>query len=265
METHRYPTVIVETEGAIARVVLNRPDRRNSIAGSMLKDLNAALERVAGDAAIRVVVLTGAGRDFCPGADLDVTAGNGDAGDSSSDRIGEDDFRMARLLHEMPAVTIAAVNGACAGAGLGWAAACDMRVAARSARFNTAFLDVGVAGDMGGPWTLSRIVGPSKMRELCLLPGKFDAAEAERIGLVSRVWPDESFADEVKALAERLAGAAPLALRTLKANFLTAERAGLADYLAIESQRHMALFRTEDTNEAFKAIVEKRKPRFVGR
>jgi 2-(1,2-epoxy-1,2-dihydrophenyl)acetyl-CoA isomerase len=265
MVQHAYETVHYESDGAIATVTLNRPTRRNSIAGSMLKDLNHALERAIADEGVRVLVLTGAGRDFCPGADLDATAGNSDAGESSANRIGEDDFRMSRLLHEMPAVTIAAVNGACAGAGLGWAAACDMRVAADSARFNTAFLDVGVAGDMGGPWTLSRIVGPAKMRELYLLPGKFDAAEALRIGLVSRVWPEASFRDEVKALAERIASAAPLALRTLKANFLTSERASLADYLAIESQRHMGLFRTEDTKEAFRAIVEKRKPRYVGR
>ncbi len=87
----------------------------------------------------------------------------------------------------MPAVTIAAISGACAGAGFGWACACDLRVASQTARFNTAFLDVGVAGDMGGPWTLPRIVGAAKARELYFLPGKFDAAEALRIGLVSRV------------------------------------------------------------------------------
>lgn len=265
MASHAYETVLYEAAGPIATVTLNRPTRRNSIAGSMLQDLNHALEHAAADPAVRVLVLTGAGRDFCPGADLDATAGSSDAGESSANRIGEDDFRMTRLLHEMPAVTIAAVNGACAGAGMGWAAACDLRVAAESARFNTAFLDVGVAGDMGGPWTLSRILGPAKARELYLLPGKFDAAEALRIGLVSRVWADADFAAEARALAERLAGAAPLALRMLKANFLTAERSSLADYLAIESQRHMGLFRTEDTKEAFKAIVEKRKPRYVGR
>lgn len=257
-------TVLYASAEGIATVTLNRPTRRNSIVGAMLRDLNRALETAAADPDVRVLVLTGAGRDFCPGADLDATAADG-ASAPDEPRIGENDFRMVRLLHEMPAVTIAAVNGACAGAGFGWACACDVRVAARSAKFNTAFLDVGVAGDMGGPWTLSHIVGPAKARELYLFPGKFDAEEAARIGLVSRVVDDGAFAAEVRAMAERLASKAPLALKALKANFLAAERMTFADYLALESQRHMHLFTTEDTREAFKAVVEKRPPRFRGR
>src|ERR1019366_3969776 len=114
-------------------------------------------------------------------------------------------------------VLSAAVNGACAGAGLGWALACDFRFAAESARFNVAFLDVGVAGDMGGPWSLSRIVGSARARELYFLPGKFDAAEALRIGLVTRVFPDDRFQEEVDAIVNRLTDCAPIALRTLKA------------------------------------------------
>ena len=103
----------------------------------------------------------------------------------------------------MPAVTIAAINGACAGAGFGWACACDFRFATASARFNTAFLEVGIAGDMGGPWTLARIVGPAVARELYMLPTKIDAAEALRIGLVSRVFDDDVFLDEVAAIVGR--------------------------------------------------------------
>jgi len=168
------------------------------------------------------------------------------------------------LLHAMPAVTIAAINGACAGAALGWACACDFRFAAASARFNTAFLDVGVAGDMGGPWTLARIVGPARARELYFFPDKFDAEAALRIGLVSRVFPDERFRDEVGAVVERLANAAPIALSTLKANFVDAERMDFAGYVALESERHLRMFMTEDTREAFAAKVEKRAPRFRG-
>src|SRR5262249_25452259 len=160
------------------------------------------------------------------------------------------------------AVTIAAVNGACAGAGLGWALACDLRFAAASARFNTAFLEVGVAGDMGGPWTLSRIVGPGKARELYFFPDKFDADEAHRIGMVSRVFPDETFRAEVAKIVARLAEAAPIALKTLKANFVDAERMDFAGYVALETERHTRMFTTRDTREAFAAKVEKRKPRF---
>lgn len=172
---------------------------------------------------------------------------------------------MSSLLHEMRAVTIAAINGACAGAALGWACACDFRFAARSARFNTAFLDVGVAGDMGGPWTLSRIVGAARARELYFMPGKFDADEALRIGLVNRVFSDESFRAEVGAIVERLSAAAPIALRTMKSNFVEAERMDFRSYIDLETARHIPMFSTHDTREAFAAKVQKRKPRFEGR
>ncbi len=165
----------------------------------------------------------------------------------------------------MPAVTIAAINGACAGAGFGWACACDLRIASETARFNTAFLSVGVAGDMGGPWTLPRLVGAAKARELYFLPGKFDAAEALRIGLVSRVSDTAAFEGDLEALTARLAAAAPLALTTMKANFLAAEKMSFADYIVLESEKHMRLFQSDDTTEAFRAFVEKRTPVFHGR
>jgi len=205
-------------------------------------------------------VLTGAGKTFCPGADLQMVASDSDDEPSSTD-----DFRVPVLLHTMPAVTIAAINGACAGAGLGWALGCDLRYAAPSARFNTAFLDVGVAGDMGGPWSLPRIVGAAKARELYFMPDKFDAQEALRIGLVSRVFPDETFRKEVGAIVNRIAEAAPIALRTMKAHFVEAERMDFASYIELESAHHLPMFSTHDTREAFAAKVEKRKPRFIGR
>ena len=132
-------------------------------------------------------------------------------------------------------------------------------------RFNTAFLDVGVAGDMGGPWTLPRLLGAAKARELYFLPGKFDADEALRIGLVSQVVDDEAFPAAVGALVERLAAAAPAGLRTMKQNFSDAERMDLAAFVDLESERHLRLFRLHDTREAFLAKVEKRPPRFEGR
>ena len=169
------------------------------------------------------------------------------------------------MLHEMPAVTIAAINGAAAGAGFGWACACDLRFAARSAIFNTAFLDVAVAGDMAGPWTLPHLVGAAKARELYFLPGKFDASEAERIGLVARVFDDERLEAEIDLVANRLAEAAPLALAGMKQNFLDGERLPLADYIDVETARHQAITDSEDTKEAFAAFVEKRTPSFKGR
>jgi 2-(1,2-epoxy-1,2-dihydrophenyl)acetyl-CoA isomerase len=118
---------------------------------------------------------------------------------------------------------------------------------------------------MGGPWSLPRIIGAARARELYFLPGRFDAEEALRIGLVSRVFPDEHFREEVSAIVARLAESAPIALRTMKSNFIEAERMDFASYVALETERHLPMFTTEDTREAFAAKVEKREPRFRGR
>ncbi len=258
-------TVKVSRDGAVATVVLNRPAHRNAIGGAMMAELHAAISALAADPGVRVLVLRGEGADFCPGADVKHYGGGGGstAGRAAWSPVTE--FQVPVMLHEMPAVTIAAINGACAGAGFGWACACDLRIASDTARFNSAFLDVGVAGDMGGPWTLPRILGAAKARELYFLPGKFDALEALRIGLVSKVSAATEFESDLAALTARLARAAPLALAAMKANFLAAEKMGLSDYVALESEKHVRLFQTEDTTEAFRAFVEKRPPVFHGR
>ena len=267
MET-KYETILVSRSGPLATVALNRPANRNSIGGPMMRELYAAIGAIASDPSVRVMVLRGEGADFCPGADVKHHGADPAKSDARPERPGWSstaEFNISVMLHEMPAVTIAAIRGACAGAGFGWACACDLRIASETARFNNAFLDVGVAGDMGGPWTLPRIVGAAKARELCFFPGKFAAGDALRIGLVSRVTPDDAFDAELKTLTDRLTRAAPLALQTLKANFLAAEKMGFADYIALESEKHVRLFQSEDTTEAFRAYVEKRPPVFRGR
>ncbi len=260
MSGKQYETILYEKSGPVATLTINRPDRLNGMTKKMLREAREALTAASDDREVRVLVLTGAGKTFCPGADLQMVASDSDDEPSSTD-----DFRVPVLLHTMPAVTIAAINGACAGAGLGWALGCDLRYAAPSARFNTAFLDVGVAGDMGGPWSLPRIVGAAKARELYFMPDKFDAQEALRIGLVSRVFPDETFRKDVAAIVGRIAEAAPIALRTMKGHFVEAERMDFASYVELESAHHLPMFSTHDTREAFAAKVEKRKPRFIGR
>lgn len=261
MSRRSYETIRYEKDGPVATLTLNRPDRMNSMTNLMVLETAEALVGAAEDNELRVLVLTGEGRAFCPGADLQGVV----SGTTAEARLRPEDFRVPVQLRQLPAVTVAAVNGACAGAGLGWALACDLRVASRAAKFNTAFLDVGVAGDMGGPWTLGRLVGPARARELYFLPDKFDADEALRIGMVNRVADDADFRGEVERVVERLRAAAPIALRTLKANFLDAERMDLAAFVGLEAERHMRMFTTEDTREAFAAKVDKRAPRFVGR
>jgi len=256
-----YETLTYEKSQGVATVTLNRPDRMNGMTSLMVREAHDALSVAAKDESISVLVLTGAGTSFCPGADLRAqTTGERDV------PADEHHFQVPVLLHEMPPITVAAINGACAGAGFGWACGCDLRVATRSAMFNTAFLNVAVAGDMGLPWSLPRLIGAARARELSFFSEKFSAEEAQRIGLVARVWDDEVFRAETAKLVNRLAGAAPLALKTLKAHYLAAERGGgFGDYVALETTDHMRIVRSADTAEAFRAFLEKRAPVFSGR
>jgi len=255
-----YETVLYESVDGVGTIALNRPERLNGITNQMMRDLYDVLSGLPADHSTRVVVLTGSGKGFCPGADLQhYTSGAGEA------PLSPEHFQLTAMLHELPQVTVAAVNGACAGAGLGWAAACDLRYAAESVNFNSAFLGVGISGDMASPWFLPRILGSSKAREVMFLHGKFGAAEAERIGLVSRTFPDDSFRDEVAAIVQRLAKSAPLALRAMKQNFLAAENMNLREYIRLESERHTRTGASEDSRAAFRAFVEKREPEFKGR
>jgi len=254
-----YQTILYEKAGHAATITLNRPEARNGITGQMLSELFEAVKDAAADPSLKVLVLRGAGRDFCPGADLKhYTSGAAGASDPTA-------FHVSAYLHEAPLVTIAAIRGACAGAGLAWAAACDLRVCDDTAKFNSAFLDVAISGDMGGPWTLPRIVGAAKARELYFLPGKFGAEEAARVGLVNRLWPQAEFEAELAAVVDRIAGAAPIALKSMKANFVDAERLNLTDFIEVETRRHGEAGASADSKEAFKAFVEKRKPVFQGR
>jgi 2-(1,2-epoxy-1,2-dihydrophenyl)acetyl-CoA isomerase len=235
------------------------------------------MEEAASDDAVRAVILTGAGRGFCAGGDLQGMAsgtrfGQATAGTNAGPRPVESDIaalrhnmRSSQLLREMPKVTFAAINGPCAGAGLAWACATDVRYCAESAVFNTAFMTAGLSGDFGGTWTLSRIVGPAKARELYLLAEKFKAADAARIGLVSAVLPDDQLLDFVREKAARVAGFAPLTLRAIKANLNDAMIVDFATQLDREADRHTRCGRTEDAKEAARAFLEKRPGVFVGR
>jgi len=253
--------VLLSVDGSVATVTINRPEARNALLRGMGGEIHEKLRSVAADPRVRILVLRGAGIDFCPGADLKARSHPGEP-------VPPPDFaayQVSVLLQEMPQVTIAAVRGACAGAGLGYAAACDLRVGDENLRINTAFLDVGVAGDMGVPWTLSRLIGPGHARDLMFFPRKVRAAEALAIGLVQRAWPDERFEEELASLVGRLAEAAPLALTAMKANFVDADRLDFRGFVALEAERHIRLLRSEDRSEAFTAWVEKRPATFQGR
>ncbi|MYE12673.1 MAG: enoyl-CoA hydratase/isomerase family protein [Gammaproteobacteria bacterium] len=177
-------TVLYEVDGPLATVTLNRPESLNGITNRMMRELYETLNEVASDRDVRAVLFTGAGRAFCPGADLKAYTS-----DERQEPNRPEYFHITSLLHEMPRVTIAAVNGACAGAGFGWACACDLRYASERAMFNSAFLGVGISGDMAGPWLLPRIVGATRAREIFFTSQKFGAAEALEMGLVLATFP----------------------------------------------------------------------------
>lgn len=246
-------TVFHDIRDGVATVTLNRPERRNGLAGDMLSRLYDTLASITADRDAAVIVLRGAGSDFCVGADVK----------AFPEGIGHSDYRVvsrlyhtASLLHEAPQITIAAIDGGCAGAGLGWAAACDLRYASDRAVFSTAFIKVGVAGDMGATWSLMRAVGPAKARDLMLFSEKFGAAEALAMGLVSRIFPAHALHGETERLAHELARRSRPALEAMKANFLSAERLGLRDYIEIEGARHGFVTRSEETTASFQALAK---------
>ena len=255
-----YETIIYEVKENLATITLNRPDSLNGIVNQMMRELYECLQVVAADPAIRVLLFTGAGKCFCPGVDLKVSTSG-----IKQEVNRKEYFHITTLLHEMPKVTIAGINGACAGAGFGWACACDLRYATARASFNSAFLGVAISGDMGGPWLLPRIVGAGKARELYFMSQKFKADEAERIGLVNKVFADDVFRDEVRAIAQKLSKSAPLAISEMKKNFVNAEGMPLREYIELETERHSRTGSSEDTKEAFKAFVEKRDAVYHGR
>lgn len=234
-------TVRYEAAGPVATITLNRPDRLNAMTTELIEGVLDRLEQAATDETVRVVVLTGAGRGFCAGGDLGQTGLFAD-GRQEQDAVAE--LRRLHqttvLLHEMPKPTIAAVNGPCAGAGLSWVCACDLRIAAESAVFRTAFLGAGLTGDFGGTWSLTRCVGATRARHLYLLNEKVNAATAAAIGLVGEVVPDRDLAGRVAAIADGLALAPAPVIAGIKQNLNEALDSSLQATLDAEATRQVA-------------------------
>ncbi|HEY2167822.1 MAG TPA: enoyl-CoA hydratase-related protein [Jatrophihabitantaceae bacterium] len=261
--------VLVETSGnGITHVVLNRPDRLNALDAESVEQLHAALSTIARDPACRVVVLRGAGPHFCAGADL---AGHGVAPGGDGSRSPQDwmatQQHIADLvprLRAMPQPVIAAVHGAAAGGGFALALACDLRICAADARFNAAFVRVGLSGcDIGVSWLLPRLIGAARAFEV-LLTGRFvDAVEAERIGLVSRVTPGAELIAHADALAAAITANSPYGVRmTKKVMWAQLETASLLAGLALEDATQVSAAMSADHAEAVAAFTEHRAPVF---
>jgi 2-(1,2-epoxy-1,2-dihydrophenyl)acetyl-CoA isomerase len=264
--------LLASVDEGVATLTMNRPDRRNAMSGAMNQALGRVLAEVELDDDVGCVVLTGAGGAFCAGGDVKGMASGGDAGagappsyDAGVHRQRLNQRAISQRLYEMPKPTIAALPGAAAGAGLSLALACDLRYAVPTAILTTAFAKVGFAGDYGGTWFLTRLVGSGKARELYLFSDKVTAEEAERLGIVNAVFPAESFEVEVTGRARQLAGGPRVAYRYMKENLNRAVHGELGECLDMEAAHHIRTGQTEDHREAAKAFVEKRPPTFVGR
>jgi len=270
--------VLSSLEDGILTLQLNNPEVRNAMSQPMGEVLKRELRDAAQDPGVRVVILTGVGDAFCAGADVSKLgildpndrvsakwAGHPimQAMEQRSMRI-KGNGETATLLHAMGKPTIAMVRGPAAGAGLSMAIACDFRFASETAFFTSAFSKIGASGDLACAYYLQQLVGPTKAREILMLSDKVDAAEALRIGLVSRVVPDADLLAETMAFARRLADGPPIAIRYIKSNLVAAEDFNMDAYLDLESRNMMRCFETEDSKEAIQAFKEKRRPAFKG-
>ena len=262
-----------EIDDGVAVITMNRPNRRNAFSPAMVSALGTALGRVETDEAVGCVVLTGAGGAFCAGGDVrSMAAAPTDRGDRPGPSLDALIHRQrlnqqatsGRLWH-MPKPTIAAIGGPAAGAGLSLALACDLRYAVPDAVLTTAFAKVAFAGDYGGTWFLTQLVGSSKAKELYYFSERLSAEDAERLGIVNAIFPAADFDREVMARARRLAQGPSIAYRYMKENLNRAVTGELADCMDLEVTHHVHTGLTEDHREAAQAFMNKREPSFHGR
>jgi 2-(1,2-epoxy-1,2-dihydrophenyl)acetyl-CoA isomerase len=252
-----------DTRDHITTITLDRPDKLNAFGGTMREDLLDALNAAAADADCRVVVITGAGRAFCAGGDVDYMSGLQKAGDVDAFRKLLDAGRdIVTTIAEMPKPVIAAVNGVAAGAGCNLALACDYRIASETAKLGETFVRIGIHPDWGGTWFLPRLVGPGRAFELLATGRIVDAAEALAIGMVDRVVPAADLPAETTTLATSIAAGPPQAIADIK-RALAASRANtLRAQAELESEHQVHAFRSHDAAEGMAAFFEKRPPKF---
>ena len=258
------PDLLESIDNGVATLTLNRPDRLNALSEEMVGLLCDALPRLGADPAVGAIILTGAGRGFCAGGDVKRMATTEQTMEQRQDGLRWR-HESVRLLRTMGKVVIAAVNGPAAGAGLSLALACDLRIAARSARFRTAFAAVGFSGDFGGSWSLTRLVGTAKAREMYYLNPQIDADEALRLGIVTQLADDAALMDDALGMARQIASGPRVAFAYMKRNLHAAETEPLGTVLDMEALGQARTGTTEDHKEAARAFVEKRAPVFKGR
>jgi len=255
--------VLYERVGPVARITLNRPDKYNSLNAALAFSLQAALDRCIEEPDLRAVYLTGAGKAFCAGQDLqEVVAADAPSFETI---LGKQLNPIVQKIRTLELPVVCGVNGVAAGAGANIALACDLTVASASVSFIQAFSKIGLVPDTGGSYFLPRLVGPQRAAALTMLGERLSAADAAAMGLIYRVVPDADFDREAYALAERLAAMPTQALALTKRALQAAFHNDFDRQLALEPDLQVAAGSTYDYREGVAAFVEKRQPRFKGK
>lgn len=265
--------LLASLDEGVLTLTMNRPEARNAMSGAMTGALADQLAAAELNADVRCIVLTGAGKGFCAGGDVKAMAGGGGGGGSAGRTTLDGAIHAQRVnqratagkLFKMPKPTVAALPGAAAGAGLGLALACDLRIMASNAILTTAFARVGFSGDYGGTYFMTQLVGSAKARELYFLSDRVSAEEALSLGLTNWVCEPDDLADKTRELASRLASGPTVAYRYMKENLNRALAGDVDDCLDLEATHHVHTGMTEDHREAVKAFVAKEDPVFKGR
>ena len=268
--------LLCEVADGVGTITLNRPEKRNALSDALTPALRESLLTLERDPAVRCVVITGAGSAFCAGGDVSGMGGRAQSASSTSATAAptiEDAARTLKhrqetltlRLYELAKPTIASLPGAAAGAGLSIALACDLRIAAQSAFVTTAFANIGLSGDYGASWFLTRLVGSARAKELFFTARRVAAAEALALGIFNEVVSDGELRARTAELAQAIASGPPIALGYMKENLNRAVDADLRTCLAMEADRMARSVRTADHKEAVQAFLGKRKPSFSGR
>jgi 2-(1,2-epoxy-1,2-dihydrophenyl)acetyl-CoA isomerase len=260
-----YETVLYEKASGVATISLNRPRKLNAFDRTMHEELYGALGEAAEDDEVRCIVLRGEGRGFSAGADLAQIIENADGDPDLGEYLRGSYSRLVKRMVEIPKPIIAALHGPVYGAGMGLALACDLRIAAESAKFSVAFIKIGLMPDAGVTYFLPRVVGLGRAMEMSMLGDAVDADEALRIGLVGKVAADDSLAEESQALAEHLAALPTAALGRMKATLHASFEVDLETALEREAEGQTFCGYTQDHKEGVTAFFEKREAEFTGR
>jgi enoyl-CoA hydratase/carnithine racemase len=259
------PHILYETDGHLATITLNRPEKKNAFSSEMITLWPRYLEEARADDSVRVIIVTGKGDTFCSGGDVkDMAEGRLKSWDMKR-FLWDGVHRIVLAMEDLDKPVIAAINGAAMGAGLDMALMCDLRICTEKARMAESYILMGLVPGDGGAYFLPRVVGTAKALELLLTGDILTAREALQIGLVNRVVPHERLMDEAVSLAAKMAEKPPLAIRMMKRAVYQGLTTGLRSHLDYISSQLSLLSETEDHLEAARAFLEKRKPLFTGK